>query len=294
MKKDIANIVTDKIIKSMETGMVPWRQPWNDSFTTPTSLATGKKYRGINNLILTMVGQIEGYETGLWGTYKQFAGMEPRSCANGSVTKDESGTPVILWKPIKKMNADGEEESFMLMRYFTVFNIAQTNVEIPEKYKKIERKPVPVLEGLKTAMNYPNGPKIAHLEQDKAFYVPSLDEITLPNVDQFKSSTDYAQTVLHEIAHSTGHETRLKRDLKNGFGCAGYAAEELVAEIGSAMLANELNIDVDWDQSAAYVGSWLKALKDDRKMIITAAQRAQKIIDHVLPEDSADTVAGAA
>ncbi len=288
MKKEIANIVTDRIIKSMETGMVPWRKPWNDSNNSPTSLATGKKYRGINNLILNMVGQIEGYESGLWGTYKQFAGMD------GSVTKGQEGTPVILWKPIEKVNAKGEEESFMLMRYFTVFNIAQTNVEIPEKYKKIARKPVPVLEGLKTAMNYPNGPKIAHLEQDKAFYVPSLDKITLPNVDQFKSSTDYAQTVLHEIAHSTGHETRLNRDIKNGFGCEGYAAEELVAEIGSAMLANELDIDVDWDQSAAYVGSWLKALKDDRKMIITAAQRAQKIIDHVLPEDSADTVAGAA
>jgi putative DNA primase/helicase len=172
------------------------------------------------------------------------------------------------------------------MSTFTVFNIAQTDVEVPAKYIFADRTAVPVLEGIEQAMNYPNGPTVRHLEQDGAYYNWSTDTITLPKVDQFNSANDYANTALHEISHSTGHTSRLNRDLENKFGCDQYAEEELVAEIGSAMLATALNIDVDWNQSAAYLGSWLKVLKSDRSLIITAAKEAQKIIDHVLPQEA--------
>lgn len=272
---DIAGIVTDRIIAAMEEGTVPWRKPWT-GHGGPTSLATGKTYRGINYLILELVAQAEGYALPLWGTYKQFQAM------GGSVTKGEKGTPVVLWKPMEKQNPEGDTETYMLMRYFTVFNIAQTNVEAPEKYL-IAREPVSVLDGVEAALNYPGGPTVTHRQQDKAYYTATADEIVLPLLEQFHSPESYASTALHEATHSTGHSTRLNRLDGAAFGCQKYAAEELVAEIGAAMLATALNIEVAYDQTATYLSSWLKVLKDDRKMLIQAAQKAQKAVDLILP-----------
>jgi len=276
MKKEIADIVTDRIIEAMEAGIVPWRKPWSGNLTSPTSLSSGKTYRGINNLILSITAEMEAYETGLWGTYRQFQAMD------GSVTKGEKGTPVVLWKPLEKETPTGETETFMMMRYFTVFNIAQTDVEVPEKYL-VERTPVPVLEGLNEAINYQSGPKVIYKSSDRAFYNSASDQITLPELDQFSTAVGFAGTVLHELTHSTGHESRLDRKLANSFGCADYALEELVAEMGAAMLATQLDIEVEWDQAASYLDSWLKVLKDDRKLIIQAAQKAQKAVDVILP-----------
>jgi len=272
---DIAGIVTDRIIAAMEKGTVPWQKPWT-GHGGPTSLSSGKTYRGINYLILELVQQAEGYELPLWGTYKQFQAM------GGSVNKGEKGTPVVLWKPMEKQNSDGETESFMLMRYFTVFNIAQTNVEAPAKYLT-DREPVAVLDGVEIALNYPNGPTVAHRQQDQAFYAAKTDEIVLPLLSQFTSPEAYASTALHEATHSTGHSSRLARLDGAAFGCQKYAAEELVAEIGAAMLATALNIEVSYEQTATYLSSWLRVLKDDRKMLIQAAQKAQKAVDLILP-----------
>lgn len=284
MKTEIEKIVTDRIIEALEAGVVPWQKPWTPGYTAPTSLVTGKNYRGINNLILSIVADMEGYDTGLWGTFKQFQAM------GGSVNKGEKGTPVVLWKPIEKLSNEGDPETFMLMRYFTVFNIAQTDVEVPAKYI-VEAKPVPVLEGLQEALSYPGGPEIRHQAGDRAYYSPTSDVITLPELNQFDSGVRFAATVLHEITHSTGHESRLNRSMGNIFGCESYAQEELVAEIGAAMLATQLGIEVEWDQTASYVSSWLKALKDDRKLIIQAAQKAQKAVDLVLPTPIAEEMA---
>lgn len=284
---NIYEIVTDRIIAAMEAGVVPWRKPWNaDATTTPTSLASGKPYRGINHLILGLVQQIEGYETALWGTYKQAQAL------GGNVRKGEKGTPVVLWKPVEKVNAEGEKETFLLMRYFTVFNVAQMDgIELPAKYL-ITREPVDVLEGVEAALHYEGGPDVRHVRQDRAFYNRVDDRITLPMLDQFTSPEAFAATALHEVIHSTGHKNRLDRlDEGSVFGCESYAAEELVAEIGAAMLAEQIGIEVEYAQTAAYLDSWLKVLKDDRKMIVHAAQRAQKAVDVVLAQAVTEEVA---
>ncbi len=148
-----------------------------------------------------------------------------------------------------------------------------------------------MLDGINEAINYPNAPTVQYRSGDRAHYNPATDVITLPQLHQFDSGLRYASTVLHELTHSTGHESRLNRTLANSFGCEAYAQEELVAEIGAAMLATQLGIEVEWDQTAAYVASWLKALKDDRKLIIQAAQKAQKAVDLILPAPVADEVA---
>lgn len=277
MKTETATLVTDKIIEAMEAGIVPWRKPWTGQHNAPTSLATGKAYRGINYLILGMVGNLEGYSTGLWGTFNQFKGK------GFSVNKGEKGTHVVLYKPVEKIDDAGEKSSFAIMRSFNVFNIEQTNMDLPVD-DRAPREPVPILEGVQRALDYPGGPKVRYVAGDSAHYMPSTDTITLPKIEQFHDASAFAETALHEIAHSTGHEKRLHRDLDvRGSGCTTRASEELVAEIGQAMLATELGIDVDWTNTAAYVDNWLKVLKDDRKMIISAAAKAQKIVDHVLP-----------
>lgn len=278
MSANIQEVVTDRIIAAMEAGIVPWQKPWT-GHGGPTSLSTGKAYRGINSLILEVVAMSEGYDLPLWGTYKQAQAL------GGTVRKGEKGTPVVLWKPMEKEKEDGSKESFMMMRYFTVFNVAQMDdIEIPEKFL-VKREPVAILDGIERALNYPGGPVVRHAQQDKAFYTSAKDEIVLPLLEQFTSPEAYAATALHEATHSTGHKDRLDRGMGNTFGCEKYAKEELVAEIGAAMLATHIGIDVRYDQTAAYLDSWLTVLKDDRKMLIQAAQQAQKAVDHVLDVD---------
>lgn len=282
-KTEIQKIVTDKIIAAMEKGIVPWKTPWRSS--GPTSLSTGKGYRGINALILDAVNACEQYEKPLWGTFKQIQAL------GGSVRKCEKGTPVVLWKPMEKEDEEGKRSSFMLMRYFTVFNVGQADgAEIPEKFL-VEREPVPVLEGIDAALNYPGGPPVVYAAQDRAFYSPSEDRITLPTLAQFKSPEAFAGTALHEAVHSTGHPGRLARFDGTGFSCTDYASEELVAEVGAAMLAHEIGISVEWDQHAAYLASWLKVLKDDRGLIVSAAQKAQKAVDLITAQSDAATIA---
>lgn len=274
-KPSINEIVTDRIIQTMEQGTVPWRKPWT-GHGGPVSLSTGRNYRGFNNLILDFVQITDGYELPLWGTFKQAKAL------GGSVRKGSQGTPVILWKPMEKEKDDGTTDSYMMMRYFTVFNVAQMDdITIPDKFLT-EREPVPVLDGINQALHYPGGPTVQHTNTDQAFYQPANDNIVLPNLDQYISPEAYAATALHEAIHSTGHESRLARLKPNApFGCSTYAQEELVAEIGSAMLATTLGIPVEWDQTAAYVSNWLQRLRDDRSLIIHAAQRAQRAVDHM-------------
>ena len=284
-KQEVTDLVTERIIAALEAGTVPWRKPWTASPASfPTSLSSGKPYRGVNVLILDSVAMSAGYGHNLWATFKQVKAM------GGSVLKGEKATPIVLWKPVEKINDAGEEESFMLLRYYNVFNIAQTDLEVPAKYL-VEREPVAIADGVARALAYPGGPEVVHRFQDRAFYTAKNDRITLPEVEQFTSESAFAETALHEVTHSTGHSSRLDRLEEGRFGCESYAKEELVAEIGAAMLATHLGLDISWDQTAAYVGSWLKALKDDRSMIVSTAQAAQKAVDVVLADAAVQEVA---
>lgn len=278
-KVDVAEIVTARIIEAMEAGNIPWRKPWTAQ-GGPTSLSTGKPYRGFNELVLNWYQQAAGYPLPLWGTWKQAEAL------GGRVKADEAKNYeyVVLFKPMTKEDpATGKDKKFFMMRYFRVYNVAQMeDIEIPQRFLT-EREPVPVLDGVHEALHYKGGPEVRHQQQDRAYYEPKADRITLPMLEQFTSPSAYAETALHEAVHSTGHESRLKRlDSTAYFGCENYAKEELVAEVGAAMLASRIGIDVEWEQHAAYVKSWLKALQDDRKLLIGAAQRASKAVDHIM------------
>lgn len=285
-KRDIQQEVTDRIVAALERGVVPWKKPWRTAGMLPTSVASGKPYRGINVMLLAWAQMLGQYESPYWLTFRQ------AKAHGGSVRKGEKGTTVVFWKPIEVADetAPKGKKSVLILRYYTVFNLQQTDgVELPPRFvSPLEgREKVEVLPALDAILaDYADGPAVVNAKQDRAAYSPTTDTITLPSLEQFDNPGEYAATVLHEVVHSTGHKSRLDRFAVNGepqhFGSERYAREELVAEIGAAMLAAHSDIQKDDEQTAAYVASWLGALRNDKSLVMRAAQQAQKAVDRVL------------
>jgi antirestriction protein ArdC len=216
------------------------------------------------------------YDSNYWLTFNQAAGLK------GNVKKGEKGTPVIFWKFLE-IEKDGEKDHIPLLRYYTVFNVLQCEgIDYPRPEAVTEFKAIDNAESL--IKGFINPPKIQHSITGGAFYSPSQDLINLPNRELFNSPPEYYCTAFHEMTHSTGHESRLDRFDKNSparFGGQDYSKEELIAELGAAMLCGISGISVTLENSAAYIQSWLKALKDDKTLIVYASGKAQKAADHI-------------
>lgn len=288
-KSDVYQIVTDKVLEALEQGTVPWHKPWNTETGLPKNLTTGKVYRGINPFLLGMSAAIQGYDSPYWLTYKQ------ASDRGAQVRKGEKSTLVVFWKrldPIagakKIIDPETSEElmslgASMVLRYFNVFNSCQVdNLDVP-KVEKISNKWEPLDQCENIANRYlDNGPSLIQ-GGSRAAYSPSQDQIYMPTRESFESAHGYYSTLFHEMTHSTGHGNRLARkDLleSHSFGDASYSKEELVAEMGSAMLSGVTGIEQQTvSNSAAYVKSWLSVLKGDRRMVVNAAAQAQKAAD---------------
>jgi len=283
-KAELQEHITALIIKELESGSVPWHKGWNSHGFMPSNIVSGKAYQGINALILSIVGA--GYERGLWLTYKQAQAL------GGNVKQGEKGTHITYYSKVVKKDKDTKEElgSFALLKGYVVFNVEQCEgITIPAKFLT-EREPVEVLPALEGIIEgYKNRPEIFYKAQDRAFYSPSADTITLPALEQFESAEEHAYTLCHEMIHSTGHESRLDRwskpeDKPSKFGCESYAKEELVAEIGACMVLSHAGIALDIKNSGAYIKSWLKALKDDSTLIFQAAGKASKALAVITSE----------
>jgi antirestriction protein ArdC len=279
-KADAYQAITDRVIEALEAGHVPWHRPWRSvRGQLPTSLQTGRAYRGINVWLLSLESMRQGYTSPYWITFKQ---AKERG---GNVRRGEKGTQVVLWKPVRKQvendAGENEEHRYLVLRTYTVFNLEQTDgIEMPEEEPLPERDPIEACEAIVTG--YLLGPDIRH-GGNRAYYSPALDYVQMPQRGQFDTSEGYYATLFHELAHSTGHESRLNRGgFGGGFGSESYSKEELVAEMAAAFLCGEAGIEVDIPQSASYIRSWLKALENDRKLLVSAAAAAQKASDRVL------------
>jgi antirestriction protein ArdC len=281
-KADAYKVVTDRIIEALDAGIVPWHKPWKSvAGSGPTSMQTGREYRGINVWILSVTSMLRGYSSPYWLTFKQ---AKERG---GSVRKGEKGTQVVLWKPVRKeVETEGgetETQQYLVLRYFTVFNLEQCDgIEAPASEPLPERDPIEACEEIVTG--YVPGPDIRH-GGNSAYYSPALDFVQMPQRGQFDTSEHYYGTLFHELAHSTGHESRLKRDTlisPKPFGSEDYSKEELTAEMTAALLCGEAGIEVNVQHHASYVANWLEALRNDRKLLVQAAARAQKAADLVL------------
>jgi antirestriction protein ArdC len=271
--------ITDQIIKALENGTVPWRKPWNGPGGLPTSMSTGKPYRGVNIMVLALTSMVNGYDSNLWGTYNQIEKQ------GGQVRKGEKSTAITLWKKAERINAEGEKVESFFMTTFNVFNAEQADGLILPTIEKIEHNSIEEAEKIASAY-LTDGPAFS-TGGDRAFYSPLTDSIKVPEMGYFSTAEGYYSTLFHEITHSTGHSTRLDRDgVTEGhrFGDADYSKEELVAELGAAFLCAESGIEPDahLENTTAYIASWLKALKNDPKMVVEAAGKAQKAADLVL------------
>lgn len=271
----VYEIVTDRIVVKLNEGVIPWLKPWNARTSIPRNLVTGKPYRGINIFVLGM----QAYQSPYWLTFKQAADR------GGKIKKGEKGTPVVYWNYIDvEDKATGEVKKTPFLRYYTVFNVAQTEgIDAPTDTPAVEFNPIE--EAARIVEGYTDAPEIKH-GFTRACYVPGLDEIRMPLPETFVSPAHYYSVLFHEMGHSTGHEKRLsRRHSTEGrvFGDEKYSREELVAEMTAAFLGAQAGIEIEiLDNSAAYIQSWLKALQNDTKMVVIAAGQAQKAADHIL------------
>jgi antirestriction protein ArdC len=271
-------VITNRIIEKMEQGLIPWRRPWTNQ--TPRNFVSKRAYHGVNLLLLTL----SEYESPYWLTFRQAKEL------GGCVRKGERGTPVIFWKLLEVLSEtpDGEEhkvKTIPYLRYSTVFNLSQTEgITAPADAPKA-LEPLTACEEI--IAGFKDKPETLHTLIPSAFYQPATDTVHMPGKSCFISPEEYYSTLFHEYIHATGHEKRLNRYAREhtgfDFGSREYSREELVAELGSAFLCAQAHIDNSViENSAAYLQSWLRVLRNDTKLLIFASARAGKAVDYIL------------
>ncbi len=282
-KKSVYDVITEEILEIMGRGIIPWRKPWAIR-GAHRNLVSGKQYRGVNVFLLSC----SGFSSPWWLTFNQ------AKKKGGSVRKGEKGRRVVFWQWFVKKIEDqtsGEitEKKLPVLRYYTVFNLEQIEgIEAPAEPEAVTLDPVEAAENIVSGMPLPPSRRPG----DKAAYYPALDEVTMPDFQDFNSSEEFYSTLFHELAHSTGHHSRLNRpEITNAnfFGSHDYSREELVAEMTAAFLCGESGIlPATIENSAAYLQSWAAKFKEDKKMVVCAAAAAQKAADFILDRQGSE------
>jgi antirestriction protein ArdC len=282
---DLYARVTAQIVAALEADLRPWVQPWcaghaAGAITRPLR-AGGQSYHGINVVLLWLRALFAGYECPIWMTYRQ---AQERG---GQVRRGEQGATVVYANTFTRRATDeqGEEteEQVPFLKAYTVFNAEQID-GLPGHFYALATPPLTVVERIEQAEAFiaNTGARITH-PAPMAYYSPLDDGIRMPAAEQFRSAESYYATLLHELTHWSGNASRLDRDLgRKRFGDEGYAMEELIAELGAAFLCADLGINTEArEDHAAYVGAWLKVLRNDKKAIFAAAAHAERAADYL-------------
>ena len=283
-RRSLYQDITDKIVVELEAGRLPWVQPWAAAkapLAMPRNAATGRRYSGINVLILWIAVMERGFSGQGWLTFRQ--ALDP----GGNIRTGEHGVTVVFAdrftpdKERQRAERDGDEPGALaFLKRFTVFNADQCE-NLPAD---IAPTPVPNPEGLIA----PQAEALIaatnadfRIGGDQAFYSPTHDFVQVPRPEAYFEPINWHRTALHELGHWTGHSSRLARDQSGGMGAALYAREELVAEMTSAFVCASLGI-VPTVRPADYIGAWLQVLREDERAIIRAASAASKAADYLL------------
>ena len=285
-KRDHYQEITDSIITLIKEGKGKRGMLWDNAGAreafAPYCVATDKEYNGINRLILGLTVMAEGYEENAWMTYKQ------AQAAGWQVRAKEKGVGLCKWGSYTKEDKKtGKEEEVPYMNRFTVFNVAQIEGYVPtEKEIKPSFELTDNCEFIQKILNNTDV-KILREQGDMAYYVPSRDAIQMPPKACFISEASYNSVLLHELTHSTMHESRLGRGeaYKNAYSSRteSYAREELVAELGAAFLSSEIGYDqLELEFHASYLENYLSVLTSDKKAIFRAATDAQKAATFII------------
>lgn len=279
---NVYEMVTNRIINKLHDGVIPWQKGWSGTSTGAYNYKTKRRYSLINQL---MLNHSDGYLT-----FNQVNEM------GGKVNKGAKHEFVVFWKIMERddpehKDADGNplKITVPILRYYNVFWIGDTNIQRTDIVDVIEHDPIAEAEdviseyvkredGLRFINNHPS---------NDAYYSPLTDEVVVPMLSQFKYPEEYYSTVFHELTHSTGAKHRLNRlDINKAaaFGSEDYSKEELIAELGAAMLVNHCGIETDksFNNSAGYIQGWLRALNDDQRLIVSASSKAEKAVNYIL------------
>lgn len=290
-------MVTDRIIEQMEKGIIPWQKPWVGGTGMAISYTSRKPYSLLNQFLLGRPGE--------WLTWKQIYGM------GGKVKKGAKSRFVVFYSWIDEKDEQGNPiadengriKQYPILRWYQVFHLSDTE-GIDSKLETVvpnpDIQPIEVAdkvitdyverEGKATGFRFCND-----TESGEAYYSPSEDKVVVPMLTQYEIPEEYYSTTFHELTHSTMHEKRCDRKAESKtFSSRGesYSREELVAELGAAMICNRIGIEAEkaFKNSAAYIQHWMKALKNDTKMIVWASGKAEKAAKYILNEsDSNET-----
>jgi antirestriction protein ArdC len=279
--------ITEKIIANLETAG-SWKKLWQ--IPSPVSL-NGHYYRGINRLILSS----DPFKSRVYGTFQQIRAN------GGKVRKGEKATVVVFWKSsIHTDEVTKEQKRMFLLRYFHIFNTEQADFDQQglDKIAQLqnfveERHTESHVDAEQIITCYRNKPEIIFSDKDdRAYYSPIADMISIPKMKYFANPSDFFGTLYHECIHSVGHPKRLNRfDLiSNRFGDEPYSKEELVAELGASYLSEIAHLELNIRNSAAYISGWASKLRDNQKWILWAASRAEKAADYILGINSEEQV----
>ena len=297
-----ATRITQEIIARLESGTKPWIKPWRGVPVSRPLRACGIPYRGMNVFWLWMVADMCGYASPFWMTYNQAKEL------GAQVRKGEKSTIAIFYKSYTKEveapeTGEKTDESRRVLKAYPVFNADQVE-GLPERFHPAATLEVVEPEGRQAELDsfFARIPAVLRHQGDEAYYEPVADRVTMPPAHLFSGFDHYYATLAHELSHWTGHASRLDRNLKNRFGSAAYAAEELIAELSSAMLGAELGLPVTHlDSHASYIEHWLKLLKQDDRAILTAAAKAEeasrlllKLAGRIAADDTDEASADAA
>lgn len=280
-RRDIAATINARLLASLEKGVMPWRRPWDSGRIglAPPRRANGDCYRGVNIIMLWLASATHGFRSPFWLTYKQATKL------GAQVRKGERGELVVYYgvaqRRAERTVPSASDDTFRFLKAYTAFNADQIDGLNPNFYPKPEAgAPAPIAAHerwfAKLEIN-------RILSRDSACYIPSRDVIAMPPLGAFDNAETYAATLNHEAVHATAAPHRVGRDLSKRFDKEAVAAEELVAEIGAAILGAHLRLPpghiVD---HAAYIGSWMSILRSDKRAFFHAAARAQLAVDWLL------------
>jgi antirestriction protein ArdC len=291
ISKDIYSQITETVIEALEQGNIIWHKPWN-SYGLPKNFTTGRPYRGWNVFWLNFITSYRQYSTPYFLTFNQAQKI------GGKIKKGCKGTQIVYWAEVEDKRttmvltdeATGNDlcihPTILIPTTHTVFNLDHAediDLSSLESLARSETNKIAACEEI--IKNMPEAPVVRH-SGDQAYYSLMRDQITMPAKNLFVNDEAYYATLFHELAHSTGHEKRLNRKElvdHDGFGGENYSKEELTAEFTAAFLSGITGIQpATINNSTAYIQGWLKSLRDDKKLLLTAASQAQRACDYIL------------
>ena len=296
---DASEAITNELIRVIERGVLPWRKPWTAGGSTRPLRHNGKAYQGVNNFLLTMRTLMAGYGSPFWMTVPQANALDAR------IRKGEKSSVVVYYGQSRKRGEDAEEADdtdtgesrvFRFQKSYRVFNADQIE-GLPDSFHP---DPDPALE-------HPIAQPIPHMQAffdaidittvfacDKAYYLAPVDKVYMPSISRFQDPRSFYGVWAHELAHATKAPHRLNRDFGySRFGNTAYAREEIVAELTSCFLGQELGFSAHTlEMNAAYLHNWLRVLRSDKNAIFKHAADAQRACDYLIARSEAGRAGG--